>query len=392
MNLVSDMSMTRSLSILADLIGHPTVTRQTNLALIEHVRAMLAAQGIASTLVFDETGTKANLFASTGPADVPGVVLSGHTDVVPVDGQAWSLEPFTLTQRDGRLYGRGSADMKGFIACAVHAMMEASSLRLKRPLQLALSYDEEIGCVGVRRLLDLLEVAPVRPYLCIVGEPTMMRLATGHKGKTALHATCHGREGHSAQAPFTVNALHLGCDLVNEVRQLQASISRQGGRDEAYDVPYTTLHVGKFNGGVALNIVPNRCEIDFEIRNIAHDDPHALVDVLKAAASRITAQAQTVVPEARVEIVEVNSYPGLDTSRTQDAVDFVRSFHPEDEVLKLAFGTEGGLFTARLGVPVVVCGPGSITQAHKPDEFVEAAQLDQCDAFLAKLLGQLQAS
>ena len=391
MNHDSGMSRTRSRSILADLISHRTVTRQTNLALIEHVRALLAAHGIASTLVFDETGSKANLFASTGPAEVPGVVLSGHTDVVPVDGQAWTLDPFTLTQRDGRFYGRGSADMKGFIACAVHAMVEASTMRLKRPLQLALSYDEEIGCVGVRRLLDLLEVAPVRPYLCIVGEPTLMRLATGHKGKTALHATCHGREGHSAQAPLTVNALHLGCDLVSEVRQLQAGISRQGARDEAYDVPYTTLHVGKFNGGVALNIVPNRCEIDFEIRNIAQDDPSALVEVLKAAASRITAQAQTVVPEARVEIVEVNSYPGLDTSRTQDAVDFVRSFHPDNEVLKLAFGTEGGLFTARLGVPVVVCGPGSITQAHKPDEFVEAAQLDQCDAFLAKLLGQLQA-
>jgi len=385
------MHTTRSLSILSDLIGHRTVTRQTNLALIEHVRALLQVHGIASTLVFDETGTKANLFASTGPADVPGVVLSGHTDVVPVEGQAWTMDPFTLTQRDGRLYGRGSADMKGFIACAVHALIEASTLRLKRPLQLALSYDEEIGCVGVRRLLDLLAVAPVRPYLCIVGEPTLMRLATGHKGKTALHATCYGREGHSAQAPLTVNALHLGCDLVSEVRQLQTSISRQGARDEAYDVPYTTLHVGKFNGGVALNIVPNRCEIDFEIRNIAADDPEALVAVLQTAATRISAHAQTVVPEARVEIVEVNSYPGLDTSPTQDAVDFVRSFHPDNEVLKLAFGTEGGLFTARLGVPVVVCGPGSITQAHKPDEFVEAAQLDQCDAFLAKLIGQLQA-
>jgi acetylornithine deacetylase len=391
MNHGTGMSTTRSRSILADLISHRTVTRQTNLALIEHVQALLAAHGIASTLVFDETGSKANLFASTGPAEVPGVVLSGHTDVVPVDGQAWTLDPFTLTQRDGRLYGRGSADMKGFIACAVHALVEASTMHLKRPLQLALSYDEEIGCVGVRRLLDLLEVAPVRPYLCIVGEPTLMRLATGHKGKTALHATCHGREGHSAQAPLTVNALHLGCDLVNELRLLQASISRQGARDEAYDVPYTTLHVGKFNGGVALNIVPNRCEIDFEIRNIANDDPNALVEVLKSAASRITAQAQTVVPEARVEIVEINSYPGLDTSRTEDAVDFVRSFHPDNEVLKLAFGTEGGLFSARLGVPVVVCGPGSITQAHKPDEFVEAAQLDQCDVFLAKLLGQLQA-
>ncbi len=386
------MSATRSLALLAELVAHRTVTRESNLALIDHVRALLTAHGIESTLVFDESGTKANLFASTGPQGVPGVVLSGHTDVVPVDGQAWTVPPFALTHSEGRLYGRGSADMKGFIACAVHALIEASTLLLKRPLQLALSYDEEIGCVGVRRLLDVLHAAPVRPFLCIVGEPTLMRLATGHKGKTALHATCHGREGHSAQAPLTVNALHLGCDLVSEVRQLQASISQQGARDLAYDVPYTTLHVGKLSGGVALNIVPNRCDIDFEIRNIAQDDPAALVDLLKTAVERLTAQAQTVVPEAQIEIVEVNSYPGLDTSITEDAVAFVQSFHPQDEVMKLAFGTEGGLFTARLGVPVVVCGPGSITQAHKPDEYVALDQLAQCDAFLAKLLGQLQAA
>jgi acetylornithine deacetylase len=385
------MSGTRSLTLLADLLAHRTVTRESNLALIDDVRTLLTAHGIESTLVFDETGTKANLFASTGPQDVPGVVLSGHTDVVPVEGQAWTVPPFALTQREGRLYGRGSADMKGFIACALHALIEASQLHLKRPLQLALSCDEEIGCVGVRRLLDLLHTSPVRPFLCLVGEPTLMRLATGHKGKTALHATCHGREGHSAQAPLTVNALHLGCDLVTEVRQLQARISQQGARDGAYDVPYTTLHVGKFNGGVALNIVPNRCDLDFEIRNIAQDDPAALVDLLQTAAQRISAQAQAVVPEARIDIVEVNSYPGLDTSVTEDAVAFVQSFHPQDEVLKLAFGTEGGLFTARLGVPVVVCGPGSITQAHKPDEYVEADQLAQCDAFLAKLVGQLRA-
>lgn len=385
------MSGTRSLVLLADLLGQRTVTRESNLALITYVRELLGAHGIASTLVMDDTGTKANLFASTGPEDVPGVVLSGHTDVVPVEGQAWTVPPFEFTQRDGRVYGRGSADMKGFIACALHALIEASKLRLKRPLQLALSYDEEIGCVGVRRLLDVLHAAPVRPFLCIVGEPTLMRLATGHKGKTALHATCHGREGHSAQAPLTVNALHLGCDLVSEVRQLQARVTAQGARDGAYDVPYTTLHVGKFNGGVALNIVPNRCDLDFEIRNIAQDDPQALVDQLQTAVERISAQAQAVVPEARIEMVEVNSYPGLDTSVTEDAVAFVQSFHPQTEVLKLAFGTEGGLFTARLGVPVVVCGPGSITQAHKPDEYVEVEQLAQCDAFLAQLIGQLQA-
>jgi acetylornithine deacetylase len=316
-------------------------------------------------------------------------VLSGHTDVVPVAGQAWTRPAFALTEEDGRLYGRGSADMKGFIACALHALLEAAGKPLLRPLQLALSYDEEIGCIGVRRLLDVLEAGPVRPFLCVIGEPTLMQLATGHKGKTALHATCHGREGHSAQAPLTVSALHLGVDLVQELRQLQHTLSTQGAQDPAYDVPYTTLHVGLFNAGVALNIVPKRCDMDFEIRTIAADTAQDLVDLLQQAASRITARAQATAPEAHIQLEEVNAYPGLETSPTADAVAFVKSFWPQSETVKLAFGTEGGLFTSRLGVPVVVCGPGSISRAHKADEFVEVEQLAQCDAFLAQLVAHL---
>jgi acetylornithine deacetylase len=383
------MSETRSRGFLTQLIRHKTITRQSNLALIDDIRSVLLAHGIQSQLVFDETGAKANLFASVGPDNVPGVVLSGHTDVVPVQGQCWSVPEFEVTERDGRLYGRGCADMKGFIACALHAMIEASRLPLSRPLQLALSYDEEVGCIGVRRLLDVMQAAPVRPFLCLVGEPTMMRVAIGHKGKTALHATCHGREGHSAQAPLTVNALHLGCDLMQEIRQLQSTLSIQGARDNAYDVPYTTLHVGQFHGGVALNIVPNRCDMEFEIRNIAEDDPLQLIDALQSAAQKLVQQARVLAPEASIEIVEVNSYPGLNTPPTEAAVAFIQSFHPQADVTKLAFGTEGGLFTSRLGVPAVVCGPGSIAQAHKPDEYVDVYQLTQCDAFLALLLERL---
>jgi acetylornithine deacetylase len=279
--------------------------------------------------------------------------------------------------------------MKGFIACALHALMEATKLPLTRPLQLALSYDEEIGCIGVRRLLDVLQAGPDRPFLCIVGEPTMMQIATGHKGKTALHATCYGRECHSAQAPLTVNALHLGCDLVAEVRRLQGALQADGARDAAYDVPYTTLHVGQFSAGIALNIVPNRCDLDFEIRNIAADDPEALVNSLRQAADTIAERARAMAPEARIEILEVNAYPGLDTSPSVDAVAFLRSMRPQADTVKLAFGTEGGLFSSRLGVPVVVCGPGSIERAHKPDEYVEVEQLAMCDAFLQQLSARL---
>jgi len=385
------MTDTPSEHLLARLLAFQSITRQSNLDLIDHVRQLLEASGIPCTIVPDETGSKANLFASVGPADRPGVLLSGHTDVVPVAGQAWTVPPFAMTRREGRLYGRGSADMKGFVACAVQAMIQASQQSLTRPLQLALSYDEEIGCIGVRRLLDVLETAPVRPFVCVVGEPTLMRVATGHKGKTALRAICHGQESHSALAPLAVNALQLGFDLAQRIRAIQARVAEQGQRDDAYDVPYSTLHIGKFSGGTVLNIVPNRCEFDFEIRNLAADNPAPWIDELREAADALAAPAQKLSPQAAIEIDVVNQYPGLDTPVTSQAVAFIESFSPHaGERIKVAFGTEGGLFTRRLEVPVVVCGPGSIDVAHKPDEYVAAQQLALCDQFLARLITSLQ--
>jgi acetylornithine deacetylase len=385
------MTDTPSENLLASLLAFQSITRQSNLDLIDHVRQLLEASGISCTIVPDETGSKANLFASVGPADRPGVLLSGHTDVVPVAGQAWTVPPFAMTRREGRLYGRGSADMKGFVACAVQAMIQASQQSLTRPLQLALSYDEEIGCIGVRRLLDVLETAPVQPFVCVVGEPTLMRVATGHKGKTALRAVCHGQESHSALAPLAVNALHLGFDLAQRIRAIQARVAEQGQRDDAYDVPYSTLHIGKFGGGTVLNIVPNRCEFDFEIRNLAEDNPTAWIDELREAADQLSAPARKLSAQAAVEIDVVNQYPGLDTPVTSQAVAFIESFSPRaGERIKVAFGTEGGLFTRRLEVPVVVCGPGSIDVAHKPDEYVEAHQLALCDQFLNRLIASLQ--
>lgn len=381
---------TRSRELLARLIAFPSVSLQPNLDLIHFVRDLLAAHGIESTIVADESGTRANLFASVGPAAQPGVMLSGHSDVVPVEGQAWSLPPFELTEREGRLYGRGSADMKGFVACALNALIEARDASLAQPLQLALSYDEEIGCVGVRRLIDVLEQAPVRPFLCLVGEPTSMRIAIGHKGKTALRAVCHGQEAHSALAPLFANAVHLGVDLVGAIRGIQQRQQREGAQDDGYEVGCSTLHVGRFQGGRTLNIVPNRCEIDFEIRNIAADDPERLIDELRAAASAIVERARQLSDVAAIEIETVNSYPGLDTSPADAAVAFLQAFVPADpRPVKVAFGSEGGLFANRLGVPALVCGPGSIAVAHKPDEYVEASQLALCDDFLRRLIGRL---
>ncbi len=378
-----------SIAILENLVAFPTVSRDSNLGLISYVAAVLTEHGIAYELIHDAAGGKANLFATIGPAGMTGVMLSGHTDVVPVDGQDWTLPPFEMTRRDGKLYGRGAADMKGFVACAISACIKASKLPLKTPLHLALSYDEEIGCIGVRSLIEMLQDAPQRPLLCIVGEPTNMQVATGHKGKIGARAVCRGREGHSALAPLALNAIHLGCDFVAALRTEQERLATQGARDGDYDIPYTTVHVGKMNAGVALNIVPNLCTLDFEIRNIAADDASAILERLRAEAKRIATAASSVAPEAAIDIEIFNTYPGLDTPAVSQAVAFVKSLTGANGTIKVAYGTEGGFFSRDVGVPTVVCGPGSMAQGHKPDEFVSVEQLNRCDDMLEKLLNRL---
>lgn len=378
-----------SIRILEKLIAFPTVSRDSNLDLIGYVAGMLDAHGIACQLIHSEDGQKANLFATIGPAETSGIMLSGHTDVVPVDGQDWTLPPFAMTERDGKLYGRGAADMKGFVACALAACLKASKTTLRTPLHLALSYDEEIGCIGVRDLVEMLQAAPQRPLLCIVGEPTGMQVATGHKGKLAARAICRGREGHSALAPLALNAIHLGCDFVSALRREQDHLARGGARDGDYDIPYTTVHAGKMNAGVALNIVPNLCQIDFEIRNVAADNPLEILDRLRVEAARIAAEASIIAPEAAIDIDITNTYPGLDTPVSSQAVAFVKSLTGANGTIKVAFGTEGGLFSRDLGTPTVVCGPGSMAQGHKPDEFVSVEQMRRCDDMLDKLLQRL---
>jgi acetylornithine deacetylase len=377
--------------ILARLIGFDTTSSKPNRALMDWVQDLLAGAGIAAQIIPDASGGKANLYATIGPQDRPGVMLSGHTDVVPVDGQVWTRPPFVMTQAEGRLYGRGTTDMKGFVASALAAALVAARRPLATPLHLALSHDEEVGCLGVASLIDLLAQAPCRPAMCIVGEPTGMQVATGHKGKIALRATCTGREGHSALAPMALNALHLGADFLGVVRRLQDEVADTGLRDGDYDVPYTTLHVGKMQGGVQVNIVPNSCTLDFEIRNLAGDDPQALIDRLRAEADRITAPLTAAFPEAAITIDRLWDYPGLGTPTSAPVVRFVKSLTGANGTMKVAFGTEGGLFSARLGIPTVICGPGSMAQGHKPDEWVSVEQLARCDAMLAALLDRLEA-
>jgi acetylornithine deacetylase len=380
----------RSLDILDKLVSFPTVSRDPNRALIDFVRDFLAGRGIASELVVAEGGAKANLLATIGPADTPGIVLSGHTDVVPVEGQAWTSDPFRLAVRDGRAYGRGTADMKGFVASSLALIDRLKGRRLAMPLHLVLSHDEEVGCLGVRSAIARM-AERLRPRFCIVGEPTELRVATGHKGKIAAQATCCGMAGHSALAPKALNAVHLACDFVGLLRERQADIAAHGARDSAYEIPYTTIHVGRIDGGTALNIVPDPCIVDFEIRNLVEDDPIRILDRLRDNATVLAALERQRFPEAAITIDVVNDYPGLATAADAEAVAFVQGLVHDRTTFKVAFGTEGGLFASRLDVPTVVCGPGSMDQGHKADEYVSLASLDACDRMLGRLLDRIMA-
>jgi acetylornithine deacetylase len=376
--------------ILTRLIAEPTISRTSNLALLDYVEDLLLPTGARIERFSHPDGSRANLWATIGPDGPDGVVLSGHTDVVPAEGQNWSSDPFTLTERDGRYYGRGAADMKGFVAAALRAALIASTRQLKTPLHLALSYDEEIGCVGVRSMIDAVATRREKPALCIIGEPTGMRIATGHKGKIALRACCHGQEGHSALAPNALNALHLGAAFITALQARQDELSIKGARDTAYDIPYSTIHAGMMRGGTALNIVPNLCEIDFEIRNIAEDNPEDILSGIAADAQSIAAPYRNRFSMACIEIDRISDYPGLNTAANAPVVQLLRDILEDDTAIKVAFGTEGGLFDHSLGISTAICGPGFMDQGHKPDEFVSAEQLEKCDDMLERLVARLE--
>jgi acetylornithine deacetylase len=370
-------------SLLEQLISFDTVSRHSNLALIDYVADYLDGHGVAVERIFSEDKTKANLLARIGPEDQPGIVLSGHTDVVPVDGQDWSSDPFKVREADGRLYGRGTADMKGYIASVLSRVPSMTQQSLKKPVVLALSYDEEIGCVGVRDMLRAMADWPVKPAGCIVGEPTSMAVVIGHKGKRSLRVTVTGTAAHSSLAPKAVNAVEYGARLTVHIQDVARELIASGQRDEMYDVPHTTAHVGVLRGGTQLNIVPEQCVLDFEFRSLPEDDVDAMVESVKAfAASELEPQMQAIVPETGISFEPISGFPGLSTSPGHGFVGSVRQLASNASLGKVAFGTEAGLFTERVGIPSVVCGPGSIVQAHRADEYVDLSQLEKCDAFI----------
>lgn len=384
------MSDVSSRALLERLIGFATVSRDSNLELIAFIRHYLAELGVESELFYNPERTKANLFATIGPCDRGGVVLSGHTDVVPVDGQAWTVEPFRLTERDGRLYGRGTADMKGFIASVLAAVPVFVRRPLTLPLHLAFSYDEEVGCLGVRPMLAELEKRPHKPRLCLIGEPTGLKPVLGHKGKLAMRCRVKGAACHSAYAPYGVNAIEYAARLIGRLGEIGAQLAQPEHHDQRFDPPFSTVQAGIIKGGRALNIVPAECEFDFEVRALPGSNAHDVADELQTyAEAELLPKMRAVQPDTGIHLQPLSAYPGLATSRDSEAARLLALLSGSTEFGTVAFGTEGGLFD-QVGIPTVVCGPGSMGQGHKPDEFITLEQLTRCDAMLARLAEYLE--
>ena len=371
------------------LIAFDTTSRNSNLDLIHDVRDYLKDLGVESHLTFDDDRRKANLYATLGPTDRGGIALSGHTDVVPIDGQEWSSDPWTVIERDGRLYGRGSCDMKGFIAIALAHAPRFLERNIETPIHLCLSYDEEIGCLGAPKLISWLEQQPVKPRACIVGEPTSMKVIVGHKGKMSCRAEVRGLECHSSLTPHGVNAVQAAAKAVSKLADMAARKAEEGPFDEDYDVPFSTIHCGTIRGGTAPNIVPLECSFEFEFRCLPADDAEALFAELKDyVREELEPAMKAIAPEAGFNWEEASFHPGLDMALDSEVVALAKALTGANTTGKVAFGTEAGLFDEG-GIPTVVCGPGSIDQAHKPDEFVSLEQLALCERFMTRLLDRV---
>ena len=383
-----------SIDWLTRLIAFDTVSRHSNLALIDDVKAYCEQLGLTVDLTFNDAKNKANLFV-TVPAGKDadeinhGLVLSGHTDVVPVDGQDWTSEPFTATIRGNKLYGRGACDMKGFIACALTLLPQAVKLsnvgQLRRPLHLALSFDEEVGCLGALLLLADLKARGITPDHCIVGEPTNMAMVVAHKGIAVYRCRVHGKSAHSSLTAQGVNAISYASRLIGYVDELAQEISHRSDNDGLFDVPYSTLSVGTIQGGTATNIVPNLCEFTFDYRNLPHMTQDDILAPIAAKVAELSTQMQARAADTGIELLQEESVPAMTDNDSAELQALIIALTGDDTRHKVAYATEGGQFT-NSGIPTIICGPGSIEQAHKADEYVALSEMVRCDEFLQKLL------
>ena len=378
------MIAAHALALAQDLVRMNTVSANSNLELIHFIRDELHRLGVDSRLSFNADKTKANLFATLGEGKPAGVILSGHTDTVPWDGQAWSVDPLSAEVRDGRLYGRGSADMKSFIAMALAHAQAFLDSDAPFAVHFAFSYDEEVGCFGVRELIADLRDAGIRPLACIIGEPTGMVPAIAHKGVYRYRCCVRGKEAHSSLTPLSVNAIEMAARLVGRIRDMAEDFERKEPRYEGFDVPYSTASVGQFHGGIADNVVPRDAEFRYEFRDLPTADARAMQQAVLNQARALEPAMQAVAPEAGFRFDTICEVPSFLGSADDAVTRLALRLSGEGRTTLVAFGTEAGLFK-NAGIPTVVCGPGFITQAHQPDEFVSLEQLARCEAFMRGL-------
>ncbi|MFT4650858.1 MAG: acetylornithine deacetylase [Flavobacteriales bacterium] len=373
--------------LLSKLIAFDTTSTTSNLELIDYIRNYLDGYSIKSLLIPNDDNTRANLYATIGPDDIGGVMLSGHTDVVPTSGQNWNSDPYQIRSDENAFYGRGACDMKGFIACALAGVPKMVNLKLKTPIHLAFSYDEEIGCVGVKKLINAMENFEVKPRIGLIGEPTDMKMIVGHKGKAAFKVKLTGSSCHSAYISNGVNAVEYAAELVSFIRKMNLKVQQQP-LDNSYGVPHSTFHVGNISGGTALNIVPKSCQFEFEIRNLPQQQQDSLIHEVKHYANNVLLPDMKARYEhCDIQFEPIANYPALHTEAKSSVIHYTRLINPIDEIGdNVSFGTEAGLFDQQLGINSVVCGPGSIDQAHKPDEFVSRSQMQICDQMVTNLV------
>lgn len=381
-----------SVEMIRRLVGFDTTSRNSNLELIHFVRDYLAGFGIESRLIHDDSGRKANLYATIGPGDRPGIALSGHTDVVPVDGQDWSSDPFKPEQRDDRLYGRGTADMKSFIAVALALVPEFVAQPLKTPINFAFSYDEEVGCFGVHGIIRHLRSEGVPPRLVIVGEPSSMRVVNAHKGVRTFNTTVTGLEAHSSATDRGVNAIFYGARLIGFLESLAAELRDRGDASGRFDLPYSTISVGVIEGGTARNIIPGKCHFAWECRLLPDQDRDEIIDRFEAFAfGNLLPEMLQVSDHASIVTERRVMVPGLRPEEGSDAETLVMALAETNQTHAVSYATEAGLFQ-EADIPTVICGPGDIAQAHKPDEFIALEQVEACEAFLQRLLNRVCAA
>lgn len=377
------MTATAAIEILDKLVSFDTTSRNSNLPIIDYIESYLSEHGIESFRVPDERDGWASLYATIGPEGVPGVGLSGHTDVVPVDGQDWDTDPFKLIEKDGKLYGRGACDMKGFLACVMASVPEFKKRDLKVPLHILFSYDEEVGCTGVRPMIGEFGSRFVKPRMVFVGEPTNMNVVEAHKGGLRWHVTITGRPVHSSMAPLGVNSINIAAELLTELAEIEEEL-KHARVDERFTPPHSTLQVTQIRGGAASNIVPAETWFGWEIRGLPGVEPEKYGARFERKASELVERMQKVAPEADIQINVANQIPAFSADPDSEVLSLALKLAGQNETFAVSYGTEASLFHLS-GAPSVVCGPGNIAQAHTPNEWIEKVELEKCMTFLGKL-------